>query len=107
MPRPRKIDPIRMAVQDLGRILGRELGATVGTAVSRVAAVAAKPVGKRGRPAFLATEAPCAVPSCGKKRVSWGLCSSHYQKARRLEMKRGKLDLATLAEDRRIMRWVS
>jgi len=105
MPRPRKIDPIRMAVQDIGRILGQERGAAVGTAVSKVAAVAGKTPGKRGRPALSAAEAPCAVPSCGKKRAAWGLCANHYQKARRLKMKPGKLDLAKLAKDGRATRW--
>ena len=103
MARPRKLNPIRASIQDLGRLLGQELGAAINTAVSSVVAVAGKAAAKRGRPT--SGSAVCAVPGCGRKRASWGLCSAHYQKARRLKMKAGKLDLATLAKDGRATRW--
>jgi hypothetical protein len=105
MPRPRKnigstpspqtVAGIMGWAEALGHALGQGVARGLNGALAHVSGNGAAPLGprKRGRPpkAFVGVVAggnQCSVAGCGKPARSKGLCSAHYQAARRKRLAR-------------------
>jgi hypothetical protein len=102
MPRPRKnsapsILGLFAWAEALGEALGRSVArgmnqAFAGTGLSSLASANTAPR-KRGRPAkpvvgYVPPSQRCRVAGCGRPARSKGLCSAHYQAARRKKLGR-------------------
>jgi hypothetical protein len=104
MPRPakRSLSPVAIAgllgwADALGEALGRGVARGMNQALSSVTAsgLALPAFGprKRGRPpkpvvGFVSPEHRCRVSGCGRPARAKGLCSAHYQAARRKKLGR-------------------
>ena len=105
MPRPRKnivsapslqsVAGLMGWAESLGHALGQGVARGLNGALARVSGNGATPIGprKRGRPAkvftgIVAAGKACSVAGCGRPARSKGLCSAHYQAARRKRLAR-------------------
>ncbi len=101
MPRPRKHFPSPAPssagmpgsagnwVEQIGEALGRGIARGINAGLSGGPAAPAPGAARRGRPPKIQPGGPvpsdrmCKVPGCGRLVRSKGLCSRHYQAARR------------------------
>lgn len=103
MPRPRKHFPSPAAgapssaaswVEQIGEALGRGVARGINSGLSGGLAAPTPGAARRGRPPKSQLGGPvppdrmCTVPGCGSRSRSKGLCSRHYQAARRGALKR-------------------
>ena len=100
MPRLRTIEPTAgmpaglMGWADaLGEALGRGVARGLNHALANNLPAATWGPRKRGRPAkpvvgYVSADRRCATPGCGRPARAKGLCSAHYQAARRRKLAR-------------------